>query len=56
MLNTPLAIAEASIRHRRYMPKAHAFEAKLNYLWFDPDQLERITAQSPLWSAITGIF
>ena len=50
MLNTPLAIAEASIRHRRYMPKAHAFEAKLNYLWFDADQLERITAQSPLWS------
>ena len=51
MLNTPLAIAEASIRHRRYMPKAHAFEAKLNYLWFDPDQLERITAQSLFWSA-----
>ena len=51
MLNTPLAIAEASIRHRRYMPKAHAFEAKFNYLWLDPDQLERITAQSLFWSA-----
>lgn len=51
MLNTSLAIAEATIRHRRYAPKQHAFESKLNYLWFDPDQLETITANSWLWSS-----
>lgn len=51
MLNTPLAIAEACIRHRRYAPKAHSFESKLSYLWFDPDQLESFTHKSPFWSA-----
>lgn len=30
----PLAIASAEIRHRRYLPKAHAFETQLTYLWF----------------------
>lgn len=51
MLNTPLAIAHAQIRHRRYSPKPHAFESSLSYLWFDPDQLPEITQQSWLWSS-----
>ncbi|WP_407303835.1 DUF1365 domain-containing protein [Acinetobacter sp.] len=50
MLNISLAIADAKIRHRRYAPKAHSFESSLSYLWFDPDQLESITAKSWLWS------
>lgn len=51
MLNTSLAIADVKIRHRRYAPKAHAFESNLSYLWFDPDQLEAITEKSWLWSS-----
>ncbi|MBJ8551152.1 DUF1365 domain-containing protein [Acinetobacter bereziniae] len=51
MLLTELAIAPASIRHRRYLPKSHQFEAKLNYLWFDPDQIHYFTEQSYLWSS-----
>ena len=50
MLNMPLAIAHAQIRHRRYSPKPHAFESSLSYLWFDPDQLPEITKKSWLWS------
>ncbi|WP_353165547.1 DUF1365 domain-containing protein [Acinetobacter sp.] len=51
MLMTELAIAPALIRHRRYLPKPHQFEAKLNYLWFDPDQIHVFTEQSYLWSS-----
>jgi uncharacterized protein len=47
----PLAIASAEIRHRRYLPKAHAFETQLTYLWFDPDQLATFTGKSWLWSS-----
>ncbi len=46
----PLAIASAEIRHRRFLPKAHAFETRLNYLYFDPDQLSSFTEKSWLWS------
>jgi len=47
----PLAIASTEIRHRRYLPKAHAFETQLTYLWFDPDQLATFTGKSWLWSS-----
>ena len=50
MLMTSLAVAPAMIRHRRYLPKSHEFDAKLSYLWFDPDQMDCITQQSWLWS------
>ena len=50
MLMTSLAVAPAMIRHRRYLPKSHEFDAKLSYLWFDPDQMDSITRQSWLWS------
>lgn len=46
----PLAIASAQIRHRRYLPKAYAFETTLSYLWFDPDQLANFSQKSWLWS------
>lgn len=56
MLLTPLAFAPAQIRHRRFLPKAHHFEAKLTYLWFDPDQIEK--NQNPVYSGrpLAGIF
>lgn len=47
----PLAIASAEIRHRRYLPKTHAFKTQLTYLWFDPDQLSSFTQKSWLWSS-----
>ena len=47
----PLALASAQIRHRRHLPKAHAFETQLTYLWFDPDQLSTFTRKSWLWSS-----
>lgn len=50
MLFYTLAVAPASIQHRRYAPKAHEFSACLNYLWFDADQIDSITDNSWLWS------
>lgn len=47
---SPLALASANIRHRRYLPKAHSFDAKLTYLWFDPDQLQCYQSACYLWS------
>lgn len=46
----PCGQATAQIRHRRFMPKAHAFQACLHYLWLDADQLPVLCAQSALWS------
>lgn len=45
-----LAIASSNIRHRRYLPKSHAFSAQLNYLCFDPDQINVFIQKSWLWS------
>lgn len=46
----PCGQATAQIRHRRFLPKAHAFQARLHYLWLDADQLPTLCAQSALWS------
>lgn len=46
----PCAQAKAQIRHRRFMPQAHAFQARLHYLWLDADQLPALCTQSALWS------
>ncbi|WP_273778953.1 DUF1365 domain-containing protein [Acinetobacter sp. GSS19] len=51
MFEAPLAIAQSTIRHRRYVPKAHDFTATLDYLCFDPDQLDHLTRASWLWSS-----
>lgn len=50
MQNYGLAIASSHIRHRRYLPKSHEFSTKLNYLCFDPDQIEAFSQKSWLWS------
>ena len=48
---SPLALAPSDIRHRRFHPKAHAFDYTLNYVWFDADQLENLCAPAWSWSA-----
>lgn len=45
-----LSIVPAQIRHRRYLPKKHTFNAQLNYLCFDPDQTHIFSQQSMFWS------
>lgn len=47
---SPLALAPSAIRHRRFAPKAHAFDYMLNYLWFDADQLDTLCAPAWSWS------
>ncbi len=47
---SPLALAASEIRHRRYSPKAHAFNYHLNYMWFDADQIQQLCAPACLWS------
>ena len=46
----PLAMASTEIRHRRYLPKSHAFEVKLSYLCFDPDRIDQNLDRSWLCS------
>lgn len=50
MLEAQLAIAKAKIRHRRFSPKPHQFEATLSYLYFDPDRIAENLKQSRLCS------
>ena len=52
----PLAIASTEIRHRRYLPKSHAFEVKLSYLWFDPDQLAILPKNLGSGLLVAGIY
>lgn len=49
-LKLPCASAQARIRHRRFSPTTHAFEATLNYLWFDPETLVQQCHSSRWWS------
>lgn len=49
-LSSPCASAPATIRHRRFRPKAHQFYTTLNYLWFDPDTIESTCQKNRLWS------
>lgn len=50
---TPLASAiyRGRVRHRRHLPHAHAFSYPVAYLYLDLDEVERVMALSPLWSA-----
>ncbi len=50
MLLTLLARVPAQIRHRRFSPKVHQFDAQLTYLWFDPEQIEQHSKRCLLWS------
>mgnify|MGYP003805604147 FL=1 len=50
MFENSLSIAKAQIRHRRFHPKAHDFQATLSYLCFDPDRLQENLDRSWLCS------
>ncbi|MCH7307187.1 DUF1365 domain-containing protein [Acinetobacter sp. NIPH 1852] len=50
MFEASLSIAKAKIRHRRFAPKLHHFEASLSYLCFDPDQITANLGKSWLCS------
>jgi len=49
-MRADLYLATAHIRHRRYLPKAHAFEYDMGYLLMDIDALPRICDRSLCWS------
>ena len=44
------AIYKGTIRHRRYAPRAHAFRYRCFFMYLDLAELDRVLAQSPLWS------
>lgn len=43
-------ICEGWIRHRRHLPKAHAFRYPLFMTWLDLDEVDTVFAKSRLWS------
>ncbi len=49
MLNA-ISLAHAHIRHRRYTPKAHAFEYQMGYVLANIDHLTEACQHSPFWS------
>ncbi len=49
-MRADLFLAAAHIRHRRYLPKPHAFSYDMGYLLFDIDAMQQICDRSPWWS------
>ena len=49
---TPLhsRLYEGWVRHRRYMPKSHAFNYPVFMTWLDLDELDQVMAMSQFWS------
>lgn len=45
-----ISLAHAHIRHRRYMPKPHAFSYQMGYLLVNTDCMADACDRSPLWS------
>ncbi|GAB4266873.1 MAG: DUF1365 domain-containing protein [Methylomicrobium sp.] len=43
-------ICEGWVRHRRYVPKPHAFRYPLFMTWLDLDEIDAVFATSRLWS------
>lgn len=44
------AVYEGVVRHRRYLPHAHAFDYRMAQLYLDLDELEQVFARRWLWS------
>lgn len=44
------AIYKGTIRHRRYAPRAHTFRYRCFFIYLDLAEIDRVFAQSPLWS------
>lgn len=45
-----ISLAHAHIRHRRYIPKPHAFEYQMGYLLVNIDHIAEACDRSPFWS------
>lgn len=45
------AIYEGRVRHRRYSPRAHAFEYRMAQLYLDLDEVDQVFARRWLWAA-----
>lgn len=45
-----ISLAHARIRHRRYTPKAHAFEYEMGYVLVNIDCIAEACERSPFWS------
>lgn len=45
-----ISLAHARIRHRRYTPKAHAFEYEMGYVLVNIDAIAEACERSPFWS------
>lgn len=45
------AIFEGSVRHRRFAPVAHSFRYDVFMMYLDLDEIDRVFAGVPLWSA-----
>jgi DUF1365 family protein len=45
------AIYEGRVRHRRHVPRAHAFENRIAQLYLDLDEVEAVFRDRWLWSA-----
>ena len=44
------AIYEGTVRHRRHLPRAHAFSYRMAQLYLDLDELEAVFRSRWLWS------
>ena len=48
------AVYEGRVRHRRHMPRPHAFDYRIAQLYLDLDELEHVFARRWLWSTTRG--
>ncbi len=44
------AIYKGTIRHRRYSPRAHAFNYRCFFMYLDLAEIDQVLAKSPFWS------
>ncbi|MGO4550736.1 DUF1365 domain-containing protein [Lysobacter sp. 2RAF19] len=50
MIALQSALYEGTVRHRRHLPRAHAFEYRIAQLYLDLDELPRLFEHRWLWS------
>ena len=44
------AVYHGTVRHRRFLPRTHAFRYRVFMMYFDLDELNDVLAMSPWWS------
>lgn len=50
-MNLASAVYEGRVRHRRHVPRAHAFDYRMAQLYLDLDEVDRVFDRRWLWSA-----